>query len=35
MLIVATVDREMEDERILGSMTKIVTMTREQLPWLR
>lgn len=35
MLIVATVDREMDDEKILASMAKIVSMTREALPWLR
>lgn len=35
MLIVATVDREMDDQMVLESMNKIVTMTREELPWLR
>ncbi len=35
LLIVATVDRELEDERILESMNRIVTRTKEELVWLR
>ena len=35
LLIVATVDREIDDERILESMNRIVTRTKEELVWLR
>jgi predicted regulator of Ras-like GTPase activity (Roadblock/LC7/MglB family) len=35
LLIVATVDREIEDAKILDSMGRIVTKTKEQLVWLR
>ncbi len=35
MLIVATVDREIDDGKILESMGRIVTKTKEELVWLR
>jgi predicted regulator of Ras-like GTPase activity (Roadblock/LC7/MglB family) len=35
LLIVATVDREVEDKKILESMGRIVTKTKEELVWLR
>jgi predicted regulator of Ras-like GTPase activity (Roadblock/LC7/MglB family) len=35
LLIVATVDREIDDTRILESMGRIVTKTKEELVWLR
>ena len=35
LLIVATVDREIEDGKILESMGRIVTKTKEELVWLR
>ena len=35
LLIVATVDREIEDAKILESMGHIITKTKEQLVWLR
>ena len=35
LLIVATVDREIEDAKILESMGRIVTKTKEELVWLR
>lgn len=35
LLIVATVDREVEDPKILESMGRIVTKTKEELVWLR
>jgi predicted regulator of Ras-like GTPase activity (Roadblock/LC7/MglB family) len=35
MLIVATVDREIEDGKILESMGHVVTKTKEELVWLR
>ena len=35
LLIVATVDREIDDAKILDSMGRIVTKTKEELVWLR
>lgn len=35
LLIVVTVDREIEDAKILESMGRIITKTKEQLVWLR
>lgn len=35
LLIVATVDREIDDAKILESMGRIVTKTKEELVWLR
>jgi predicted regulator of Ras-like GTPase activity (Roadblock/LC7/MglB family) len=35
LLIVSTVDREMEDAKILESMNHIITKTKEELVWLR
>ncbi len=35
LLIVATVDREIEDAKILESMGRIITKTKEELVWLR
>jgi len=35
LLIVATVDREVEDPKVLESMNRIVTKTKEELVWLR
>ncbi|NLT37989.1 MAG: roadblock/LC7 domain-containing protein [Methanomassiliicoccus sp.] len=35
LLIVATVDRDIEDQVILESMNRIVTRTKEELVWLR
>lgn len=34
LLIVATVDRDIEDAKILESMGHIVTKTKEELAWL-
>jgi len=35
MLIVATADREVDDDKVLEQMNNIVVKTKEELSWLR